>query len=158
MAEWVKRGGILSGGLWFVSGTGRLFSLAGSIGSNGFLGPHWALLPFSARRVLGCGFLAPAAFFGLWLFLFRLRWRGSRSRQWSSALDAKFECARDVLVQPQLNLVFTQGADWMIEVDFPFIKRHIKLRLELVGDHSISDRAEHFTIFTGFDADNANQF
>jgi hypothetical protein len=111
-----------------------------------------------AGFVSGC-FRTSAAFFGFLLVFFRLgRRRDFRRWKRSAAFDADFEFGDDVSVESEFDVVFAEDADGVFEMDLPLVEADIELGLELIGDHTRSNGAEHFAVLTGFDSDDANEF
>ena len=70
------------------------------------------------------------------------------------AVDADFQRGRDFGIQSQLDFVFADDAKRMFEMNLLLVDDNLKLVLELVGDGTGGDRAEHFAIFTGFCREN----
>src|ERR1035438_6444190 len=136
----------------------------GRAGLRTFLWPRAVItfrgirLPVAGVRSLSGSFGTPTALLGPHVFPlpFRGRWDGHRRRR-RGALDADFEGGHHVRVQPQLDLVLAQGADRVFEVNLPLLKRNVELSLELVGDGTRGDRAEHLAVVAGLDRDDANE-
>jgi hypothetical protein len=92
-------------------------------------------------------------------FLPGFGWGGrlGRRRQGRAALDANFESAFDLGVEMQLHFVFAEHLDRLFKVYFPFVERDVELSLELLGDHSGSDRAKHLAVLARLHSNNADQ-
>src|SRR2546425_5105799 len=97
-------------------------------------------------RFLRSQLCAASAFFRPRLFGFCCWSGGFRGRRRRAALDADLEIRHDVGMKAEFDFMVAQGPNWVIQMDLPFIKRDLKLRLKLVSDHASRDRAEHFAV------------
>ena len=60
-------------------------------------------------------------------------------------------------MQAQFDLVLTQRANGMFEVNLPLIQMNVELVAEFVSNGAGSDRAEHLAVLAGLDLDEQSQ-
>src|SRR5439155_21494205 len=102
-------------------------------------------------------FGAPAALLSSGLLPLCFRWRRGRWRR-RAALHADLHRARDLRMQTQLHVMLTEGPNRVVEMNLLLVERDFELGLELVRNHSRGHRPKHFSVVTGLDGDQANEF
>src|ERR1035438_2759152 len=136
----------------------------GRAGLRTFLWPRAVItsrgirLPVASVRSLSSSLGTPTTFLRPHVFPlpFRGRYDGQRRRR-RGALDADFEGGHHVRVQPQFDLVLAQGTGRGFEGNLPLLERDVELSLELVGDRTRGDRAEHLAVVASLDRDDADE-
>jgi len=131
--------------------------------------PVYALCPSRRRSPLATwGFFSPASplgwapsalpwaasgrrprLFSLGLFFLGLGNRGRGRLGRRVLLSTRTLKLGEHILVSRSSISYCPGRGWTVRGDLPLVERHVELRLELVGNHSRGDGAEHLAVFAG---------